>query len=500
MNRTVLLICSLMLLCLATTARAASINATSCSNSDVQTAINSAVNGDIVLIPAGTCAWTAQVTIPDTKGITLQGAGIGYTVFQTGGIDGIPSAALVIAVASGNTVTRVTGFTMDEQSIVRPGQGPALTVWGNGLDRFRVDHVSVRNTMKRGFTSLGNVKGDGSQELSGLFDHVECHANPTATVQCFNTNGGWQATAMGAFTFPVLLGSNHAVYIEDSLCDIPNTGDDCLDNFQGHSFVFRYNTLTTGGPAIGNHGADSSYRGGHLMEAYRNNATNNNTAHYMQNWRSGPNVSFDNTYTGNWTNPVLSLYRAWSNNAAYGAASVNCNGTTIWDKIQIPAGSSGQGWGCLDQTGWYFPMTTANGPTAGVQSPAYIFNNTLAGVDKAPVINFLPDAAPYLVNNRDYYTSVGASCSGTSCTAGIGIGTLASRPANCTTGVGYWATDQGTWNQAPGTPGGQGVLYKCTATNTWSLYYTPYTYPHPLQSVQSGDATPPAAPTNLRVQ
>jgi hypothetical protein len=25
-----------------------------------------------------------------------------------------------------------------------------------------------------------------------------------------------------------------------------------------------------------------------------------------------------------------------------------------------------------------------------------------------------------------------------------------------------------------------GALYKCTATNTWTSYYTPYTYPHPL--------------------
>jgi hypothetical protein len=28
--------------------------------------------------------------------------------------------------------------------------------------------------------------------------------------------------------------------------------------------------------------------------------------------------------------------------------------------------------------------------------------------------------------------------------------------------------------------GASGLLYKCTATDTWTLYYTPYTYPHPL--------------------
>ena len=26
-----------------------------------------------------------------------------------------------------------------------------------------------------------------------------------------------------------------------------------------------------------------------------------------------------------------------------------------------------------------------------------------------------------------------------------------------------------------------GTLYKCTSTNKWEPYYTPYTYPHPLR-------------------
>jgi len=67
----------------------------------------------------------------------------------------------------------------------------------------------------------------------------------------------------------------------------------------------------------------------------------------------------------------------------------------------------------------------------------------------------------------------------------VGYGTLASRPATCTTGVFWFATDQGSWNTAAGTPGGQGIGYKCTATNTWTAYYTPLTYPHPLDVNQS---------------
>jgi hypothetical protein len=63
---------------------------------------------------------------------------------------------------------------------------------------------------------------------------------------------------------------------------------------------------------------------------------------------------------------------------------------------------------------------------------------------------------------------------------------LANRPTTCTAGVGYFATDQGSWNTSSSNPegvqqsGADGVLYKCTATNTWTLYYTPAIYPHPL--------------------
>ena len=56
-------------------AHAATITATSCSAANVQSAINSANNGDVVTIPGGTCTWSSTVTIPSTKGITLSGGG-----------------------------------------------------------------------------------------------------------------------------------------------------------------------------------------------------------------------------------------------------------------------------------------------------------------------------------------------------------------------------------------------------------------------------------------
>ena len=185
------------------------------------------------------------------------------------------------------------------------------------------------------------------------------------------------------------------------------------------------------------------------------------------------------------------------------------------DSIQITRAFS-----CLDQGGGRSASTAYNAstlystypnpasfsksapPSGEISSPAYVVMNSYtnqvisgsqAGADTGRVIR-----------NRDFYvenTNQGAQTSPTSpfdgtTTIGMGHGTLANRPTTCTTGVGYWATDQGSWNTSGS--GGQGELYVCTATNTWSPYYTPNTYPHPLVSGHP-PPPPPAAPTNVTV-
>ena len=102
-----------------------------------------------------------------------------------------------------------------------------------------------------------------------------------------------------------------------------------------------------------------------------------------------------------------------------------------------------------------------------VLSPIYVWGNTFT-----PSSGYWPTAlvspgTSMIQANREYYSSVGASCSGSACATGVGSGTRSARPPSCTTGVGYWATDEST-------------LYVCSATNSWSTYYTPFRYPHPL--------------------
>lgn len=64
---------------------------------------------------------------------------------------------------------------------------------------------------------------------------------------------------------------------------------------------------------------------------------------------------------------------------------------------------------------------------------------------------------------------------------------MASRPATCIPNVAYFVTDQEV----------HGTLYQCTAKNTWTRYYQPYSYPHPLQTGGSDAASEPQAPSDL---
>lgn len=152
---------------------------------------------------------------------------------------------------------------------------------------------------------------------------------------------------------------------------------------------------------------------------------------------------------------------------------------------------------CMDQPGradgtmvYGGNATTGGSPAAPANeqlSPIYAWNNTLNGTaNPACAPNGGHPCAPrsadntqelHIKINRDYYTE-GDDLPSTS-TPGVQTGTYAAmQSAGCSfVGAAWWATDTDT-------------LYQCTATNTWTAYYTPLVYPHPLVEMDPCTATP----------
>lgn len=143
----------------------------------------------------------------------------------------------------------------------------------------------------------------------------------------------------------------------------------------------------------------------------------------------------------------------------------------------------------VNATGPKLQSTGLPGPVNQALDPIYVMINSTSG--GATISDSFSTATGSIVANQDFYTEAvnGAAQSNSTTpfngTSGVGHGTRANRPTTCTTGVGYYSTDQGSWNtnsvNFPGQSFSQGVLDICTATNTWTnAVYTPYTYPHPL--------------------
>lgn len=219
------------------------------------------------------------------------------------------------------------------------------------------------------------------------------------------------------------------------------------------------------------------------------------------------------SWTTNQFVPTGAPYSIYDETRGWWMEIASNTGNTLTTEVEIPEATNTASIGdsyqilratvCADQggrgAGNYVSGATPSTASALSQAldPIYEWDDTAQELTSG---NVSTDTGR-VIANRDWYTdnSNGTPHVQTSPTSpfngasGVGFGTLANRPATCTPRVGYFATDKGNWNQS-GNGFGQGELFVCTATNTWTLDYTPYTYPHPLIT---GGPTGPSPVTNL---
>jgi len=406
------------------------ITAASPSYADVSAAVSSAVSGDTIIVPAGTAVWNNQLFI--TKGIKLIGAGIGNTIVTCNFT--VPSAgertyttSYLIAYQPShpelNEPFRLSGFTLDCGA-------KCLGIFLNNntqyaINRVRIDHNRVFNTL---------TTGTGAYETFGIYGRVWGVADNNILDGSYNSVDGYDGEwNIADFNF----GTADMFYFENNT--FIGRGHLCIRSEMGARWCSRYNIYdgtnrTTGlYPWHDQHG-NNALGGWHSVmgcEIYGNTVNIPSYGVNITQQRGGKMMCFNNT--------------------------VNADGAICEVREEY-----------LDSV--LPPATSPNGQPQHV-SDSYYWNNLIngQGTSVAVTINqsvyYGGDIGLVPQANRDYWFQ-SATFNGT---AGIGVGLLSARPATCTKGVAYWATDTNT-------------LYKATATNTWTAYYTPYTYPHPLRS------------------
>ena len=450
------------------------INAASCVRDDVQAAINLAVDGDIVAVPAGECTWSSGVSL--SKGITLQGAGMSETIITA------DDSGFSRLIASYSNDAIITGFHLKAPAVT------PFTVYMRG-DNWRVHHNKFEC-----ITAGDKLNGVFAQGMSGKY-------NPTGLIDN-NIFIDARAITVGSaglltesdtqneiYAEALDLGGSSAVYIEDNIFTT-TVGGNVIDGNYASSYVARFNTITM--PGWGSHFEAHSMQG-YTNRAHRKWEIYGNNITGIGKWvpmfiRGGTGVIFDNSLFGSFTAEYIYFDNVRSDNDAGGTAG-KCDGSSLWD-----GNLDATGWPCRDQigTGPDLVQWENDPPIAYTQTsvPAYIWSNSkTTGAELT--VSVRNNSGDHIKANRDYYEYT-TYFDGTS---GVGVGTLANRPSTCTIGVAYWATDQGSWNKTPG--GEQGVLYKCTTPNNWEKYYEPYDYPHPLS--RPALLSKPTPPRNLRI-
>lgn len=259
-------------------AHGATINASSCAQSAVSSAISLANAGDIVQVPAGSCSWSG---LSIGKPVHLKGAGTGQTNITLTGELGIAKQS--------SGVTRVSNFTFS-----RSGSGSA-TVGIRITGSWDAEPVVFQsNAFTVSSATLFRVESPGGF----IFSKNSVNAGWDDIIFQLKDSGGgisWQ-TADTLGNRDSTGKRNH--YIEDNtIYGGTNTTVDCDD---GARCVYRYNTVTYSG--FGSHGYDTSPIGIRHFEIYNNTwqypTTGCSTQLANQNWlarlRGGTGVVFNN--------------------------------------------------------------------------------------------------------------------------------------------------------------------------------------------------------------
>ncbi|MFA5962334.1 MAG: hypothetical protein WC848_06660 [Parcubacteria group bacterium] len=440
----------------------ATINAVSCSYNDVSSAITAASPEDTVVVPQGSCIWNSGLNI--TKGINLIGGLGGVTTITAAtsfGDDFMIKYSPTTNNLQYNYAFRLSGFTIDADNkahgVVLGGQIDPPYVM---QDKVRVDHNIIQNTLGyKGIWNFCNFYGVVDNNIITNADYPIKNDTQSSEVS-------WYSNAPQNI---FISGTNNYLYFEDNTITYEGHPDGlALESQFNGRYAARYNTIIAHGPSYSlfeAHGHQGEGSSGETMgstfgaEVYGNRVEAADYHMIFFKTRGGRSFIFYNSVA---TTYVLS-------NEAYDGL-LTCPAIYAYEQM-------------IHDTYWWQTRKDFTGSLAETAAD-HPLGVTCAGLANRPTLG------------RDVFSD--------SSSPGVGCGILENRPLTCIVGQGYWATNQscadltGMVGTNPATPI-SGTLYKCTQENTWTAFYTPYVYPHPLRN-ESSDTTPPSSPIGLMVE
>ena len=442
MLRAAIVLAQAWLLCVPD-AGADTIPAASPSYDDVSAAVASAAPGDTVTVPAGSATWTSQLTV--TRGITLMGAGADRTTITAD----VGGEAYAVAYEpddpSLDEAFRLTGFGFD---LGFSSNGLLLSNADvlHPLTKIRIDHNSFTSCMAGFWVIDGAVYGVADSNTFNGQVHMD--------------NLGEQDDSWNNLTFTC--GTAQNFYYEDNTFDTDYT---IATGGHGGRYAYRYNTFNLTDdlyPMFDSHGNQTSGVYATMgIEIYGNLINAGEFTADLCDRRGGKALIFYNWYVGTGT--------------AFGQSREEFS-----DAISPPAESPIDGTPQHISDSYYWN----NRENAELVTWPLTQNCCATTADElsmdCPAAACSPEEG--IQENREWWNHREPFDG----TVGMGCGTLASRPATCTPGTGYWATDQscsdlsGLVGASPATPI-SGTLFKCTAADTWTEACTPFAYPHPLR-------------------
>lgn len=460
------------LLFAAAEASAATVTAANCSQSAVQSALNSAANGDTVVIPNGTCTWSGLLNVDArNRNIHLRGQSVTGTIINA-------AAAPMVSIQG------VAGYTwrFSDMTISAAASGQEIVSVNGTAKNWRINNINFTNTGSSLF--LFTIRGD----TFGVIDHLNVSGGNSGIISLIG--GGFSSWTNPEYA---AWGTDKAVFLEDSVININdhNEGRLTIDCTNGGRYVLRNNVITN--QRTGNHGLDTGgYASCLSSEIYRNKFVYTSTWDTISGvvyWRGGSTLVHSNTIqysSSTWGSNHFKLlnFRAGDGSVGWPA----CNGTRYSLSSTVTAAWGGT---VAFSTGGTQRMCSGN------RMRICSSDSTCAAAGEGSCTEYIDGQAGS--GSYPCFMQVGRGLNNMSNPSYAWGNTFSGGQ-----GAGGFSCPGGGCAANTFTPGTNIAAGRDYFDNTAKPGYAPYQYPHPLQSSATVDPgsgpTPLPAPLQLRVQ